>query len=328
MNEIVLISSYTPTIEKESVLRDLIYKLHELNYKIALSSHSIIPLDIANKCDFIFYEKENKLIYDPEIKYWYHSYLNNSNISFKFKPYNCMSTHILPIMSMLYGSFQYLNALNYDIIHYMEYDTKLIDVKPLQHNKELLRTYDGVSYYTDKLNNKNNFYMGHFFSFNLSKLDMTKLKYDENQLLSTYKEKFKNGTISVTEKIVYDTLFKGFNTIWVPLSEFKSSFELDLSDTINLYITEISTFNQVDNILHFFSHNKTNNIKNITIIINDNVIKHLSQNPYTWNWISLKENIDNIKSIKLFIDDKLIKKFNMDNQTDYDYIVKWSKVIC
>jgi hypothetical protein len=102
---------------------------------------------------------------------------------------------------------------------------------------------------------------------------------------------------------------------------------LNLSDNVNSYVTEHLTFNVVNNILHFFSDNKTNYKKNITIIINDILVTNLSQNPHTWNWISLKENINNIKSIKLFVDDKLIKSFNMDTQTDYDYIVKWSKVI-
>jgi hypothetical protein len=327
MNEIVLISSYTPTTEKENILRELVYKLHDLNYKIALSSHSIIPTDISNKCDFIFYEKENKLIYDPEIKYWYTSILKNSAVSFKFKPYNSMATHILPIMSMLYGSLQFLNALNYDIIHYIEYDTKLIDDTSLQYNKELLKTYDSISYYTEKLNNKNSFYMGHLFSFNLSKLNIKKIKYEENELLLTYKEYFNTTSNHITEKIIYDLLFKELNTNWVLLSDFESSFELDLSDKVNSYVTEHLTFNVVNNILHFFSDNKTNYKKNITIIINDILVTNLSQNPHTWNWISLKENINNIKLIKLFVDDKLIKSFNMDTQTDYDYIVKWSKVI-
>ena len=169
--------------------------------------------------------------------------------------------------------------------------------------------------------------MGHFFSFNLSKLNLNKLKYDENQLLLTYKNYFESGLTPVTEKIIYDLFFKELNTFWIPLSEFESNFELNLSSTLNSYITEISTFNLVNDILHYFSHNKTNNIKNIMIIINDTIVYNLFQHPHMWNWISLKENINNVKSIKLFVNDKLIKKFNMDNQIDYDYIIKWSKVI-
>jgi hypothetical protein len=325
MNEIVLITSYTPTIEKESILRNLVYKLNELNYKIAISTHSIIPIDICEKCDFIFYEKKNKIVYDPEIQYWLYS--KHNNITFQYKPYNTMSTHILPILSMTYGSLKYLKFLGYNTIHHIEYDTKLFNENSLIFNAKMLETYDCVSYYDDKLNNKNNYLIGHLFSFNLSKLNLDNLEYDEAKILSRYKEYFDKKITPITEKIIYDTLYSNLNIFWANLSDFMTDIELNLSDKVNSYVKNNCTFNLVNNILHFYSYNKTNISNNITILINSTIIKSFNQDPFNWKWISLEIPISDVKEIKLLINDKLIKKLDMGNKEDFDYIYKWSKII-
>ena len=46
-----------------------------------------------------------------------------------------------------------------------------------------------------------------------------------------------------------------------------------------------------------------------------------------WKWVSLDIPINDVKEIKLLINDELIKKLNMDTKEDFDYIYKWSKII-
>ena len=69
MKEIVLISAYTPTIDKQDKLRELILTLKNLNYRVCLATHTSTPQDIVDRCDYYIYDVENKVLYDPDIKY-------------------------------------------------------------------------------------------------------------------------------------------------------------------------------------------------------------------------------------------------------------------
>jgi len=329
MKEIVLIAAYTPTEEKENILRNLVNKLKSFNYKVAVCSHSIVPIDVFKKCDFVFYDRENKIIFDPSFQYWYHdshNLPNGSKLKFIFKPYNTMSSHILPIVSMVYGSLQYLKFLNYDIVHHIEYDTVLFDADPLNYNSEILKEYDCVSYFSDSLKNKDKYLIGHLFSFRIPKLNLEGFKYNEEHLISLEKEYFSKGILPSIERIIYNLSFKDLNIFWVPITQFKDSLELNISEKLSSYHKDICTFNLVNNILYFYSNNKSGETQKIMIVINESIVKSFNQDLMCWNWISLEINFDEIRNLKLFINDSLIKNFNMDLEEDRDFISKWSKI--
>ena len=61
--EVIVISAYCPTLKKQDKLRDLVRKVKSMNHDIILVSHSIIPSDIIESCDYHLYDKENKLLH-------------------------------------------------------------------------------------------------------------------------------------------------------------------------------------------------------------------------------------------------------------------------
>ena len=82
-NDIFLIMAYTPDRFKENLLRDLINGLRELDQDILLVSHTIQSQDIIDSVDYYLYDKENELLYDPEIKYFYFCTVDEYKIFFK-----------------------------------------------------------------------------------------------------------------------------------------------------------------------------------------------------------------------------------------------------
>ena len=121
MKEIILISAYTPDLKRQDDLRNLVISLKDLNYRICLVTHTSTPQDIIDRCDYFLYDKENEVLYDPEIKYWYnHTF---KNIAFSFVDYSTISTHMLPVFRMYLGGLMYLKSLGEEIVHMIEYDT-------------------------------------------------------------------------------------------------------------------------------------------------------------------------------------------------------------
>ena len=144
MKEIVLISAYTPDTEKQDNLRELIKSLKELNYRICLATHSHTPLDIINRCDYYLYDKENELLYNPDIKYFY--ICQTEKHIFNFRDYLAVSTHMLPIFRSYLGSLAYLKSMGEEIVHMILYDTIVKNREMWDKNVEILKEKDAVFY--------------------------------------------------------------------------------------------------------------------------------------------------------------------------------------
>ena len=121
MKEIVLISAYTPDTPTQDNLRELIKSLKDLNYRVCLMTHTFTPSDIVDRCDYYVYDKENELLYDPEIKYGYLCPIEEYTMF--FKDYFAVATHMLPVFRMYLGGLAYLKSMGEEIVHMIEYDT-------------------------------------------------------------------------------------------------------------------------------------------------------------------------------------------------------------
>lgn len=332
MEEIILIPSYTPTKEKQSLLRNLVYGLKNKGYKVAVCTHSTTPKDIIDECDYFFYDKENKVTYDPSIQYWF-KYTINPNTDFVFKPYNVMATHIYPIIKMVYPSLQYLKNLGYKKVHYMEYDSKILDYSVFAENSLLLDEFDIISYYYDDSFPKNNsninsFFFGCFNSFNISKLDLSSLHLTENQLVGLYREYFNNKKWPCTERIVYDKLSPNKKICWVPLKHLSSKLLWDYSESTPYSEGKEFTIHNHHNYFHFFVVNKSKKDEYFTITIDDKLFEFVvpfKQNKFKWRWIKLTEYNEN-SIIKIYKDSKFVIKIDMKDPKEREWVTKWSKV--
>ena len=66
MKDLIMISSYCNTKEKEDVLRNLVSQVnkHRDIFDLMIVSHTVVPDDISNKCDLVLYDKKNEILFD------------------------------------------------------------------------------------------------------------------------------------------------------------------------------------------------------------------------------------------------------------------------
>lgn len=332
MEEIVLITSYTPTKEKQSLLRNLVYGLKNKGYKVAVCTHSVTPNDIVEECDYFFFDKENHLTYDPNIQYWFQFKINSST-RFVFKPYNMMATHITPIIRMVYPSLQYLKNLGYKKVHLMEYDSEILNYDIFEQNSLLLDKFDIVSYYYDDSFPKNDsninlFFFGCFKSFNISNLDLTSLHLSSNQLVNLYKDYFNSKKWPCTERIIYDKLTPNKKICWLPLKNLSTQILIDQSENTPYSGGKEFTIHNHHNYFHFFGVNKSNKDEHFTVIIDGKSFEFIipcKLDKWKWRWIKLTKYNEN-SIIKIYKDNKFVIKIDMRDPKEKEWVTKWSKI--
>ena len=70
MKDLIIVSSYCNTKEKEDVLRNLVSQVNcqKDKFDLMIVSHSVVPDDISTKCDLVLYDKKNELLYDWDLR--------------------------------------------------------------------------------------------------------------------------------------------------------------------------------------------------------------------------------------------------------------------
>ena len=324
MKEIVLISAYTPDLKRQDDLRNLVISLKDLNYRICLITHTSTSQDIIDRCDYFLYDKENELLYDPEIKYWYH--YNLKNLSFNFIDYTTMSTHILPIFRMYLGGLIYLKSLGEEIVHMIEYDTIVKNKEMWDQNVEILKEKDAVLYSLPTFyENDNLVCVNGFQSVNVKNIPYNLLSFSQPELKNQYLNYYQSAKFPVCERMIFDNIWSKLNYY-----VFKLNSKDDLNNSFVINTVRVK-FNFPPTNIHFFenkynifSYNNTEDPIILDVIINKNHNINTTINPNSWFWYPL--NFDNIEYIKIFINNKLLKELDLNIKEDKDWIFKYSFV--
>ena len=60
MKDLIIISNYSETYEKQEVLRNLVNQIskQKLHFDLMIVSHTIVPEDMSNKCEYVLYDKK------------------------------------------------------------------------------------------------------------------------------------------------------------------------------------------------------------------------------------------------------------------------------
>lgn len=318
--EVVLIMAHTPTLKKIDLLRDLVKSINNLGYKICLVTHTSTPQDIIDRCDYFIFDKKNELNYEPDIAYWVHH--DTHLFKLKYKQYDCMSTHIVPIYRLVAGALSYLKTLKVDKIYLIEHDTIVHNDAVFNQMSSDLDLYDISTFCTEKANNKNRFLLFPI-GIKLQSLDLTKLIKNSENLIDLYRSYFYTPDTPTTERIMYDYLWSGLNIKWnTDLTCLDMSLSLGLSDKDsnygNGYTNKTYLFHIHNDALHFFAQNSTETEWNFDIVIN-NVNKQINVQPKTWKWVPLNL-ISDVNQIKLILNDVVVKNLDLSNKYDYDLI--------
>jgi len=328
MKEVVLISAYTPDTPTQDNLRELIKSLKDLNYRICLITHTFTPSDIVDRCDYYIYDKENELLYNPEIKYGYYCYLEEYIIF--FKDYFAVATHMLPVFRMYLGGLAYLKSMGEEIVHMIEYDTIVKNREIWDKNTEILKEKDAVFYSFPRFYQNNELICVYGFqSVNVKIIPSDLFTFSPQELKNQYKDYFKSEKFPIFERIIFDNIWSKTNYHLMELNseeDLKTSFEVNLN-SIGNEKGENTTVHFFENKYHFFhnNHNKDESTNHFEIIINKNqYVKASCVFPY-YVWFPLE--FENIENIKIYKNNVFIKEIDLTNEEDKKWITEHSSVI-
>jgi hypothetical protein len=145
MNDLIMVTAFCDTKEKEETLRRLVNQISTKKDKFDLMvvSHSVIPDDIIEKCDYHFYDKKNELLYDYDLrsKPWF---APNSGRKIFSAFTGFFNTHLAIWRMIILGNSIAKNC-GYRKVHHVEYDSSIVSFDELVDNSNLLESYDTIT---------------------------------------------------------------------------------------------------------------------------------------------------------------------------------------
>jgi hypothetical protein len=320
MKEVYLILSHTPSFEKQQMLRQLVHSINKQGKEVMVISHTQIPKDIEDMCDYTIFDKENKLAYNADAQFWSYTKVNDK----KFEFLNLKSAiTILPVYKLLIGGVSYLKALGYDIIHLLEYDCEISDFSHFNNVNENITQgeYDIIGFKQERDHEQKHLLLP--ISFNVKKLSFDDLSYDEDFLLSDYKRRFRSKLFPITECLVYDNLWSKLNVKIEDSEEIKATMKINQNYTLGL--PDKYCLHTVDGVLHLTHDNLTNkepNLVDVTIYTKDgnNKVKSFLAPYYRCLWVNLGVNYEDAVYIKIFVNNTIFRELDLRKQNDRAYI--------
>ena len=273
MKDLIMISSYCDTKEKEEVLRNLVSQVKGQNDKFDLMvvSHTVVPDDISYKCDLVLYDKKNELLYDWDMrcKPWFNPGDTRQIMSIFTGNYN---SHLAIWRMIILGNGLAKN-LGYKKVHHIEYDTQINDFSELIENSELLNTNNCV-YYVKSENTVDDILFGSYQAYRLDALPNDLVVLDEDNI----KEQIKFNEDKSPEMMLQKLLTSSGKTIVKP----KSSLDKN-GNNFGLTHSHLSTRNTAwclpyyDKLTHklgfiIWNSEEGNGIINVKVVYNENQI--------------------------------------------------------
>lgn len=314
MKDVVLVTAYTPDDERLQLLIDCINFLFENDKDIILVTHSTnTPEYIQKKCKFYLYSSENKLLDSPETKTFYNRY--SSDLFFGSKLVSGYKHTALAIYNMLYLGMSTAKILGYDIVHYVEYDSRFKTTNLFDYSLDKLQ--EGYDVFYGKTPEGEMY--GGFFSARLSSFDFSELVYDENKLIEEFKKHL------VTERLTRDYLFAG-----------KKIFTIDCEKLSNLgyALTQFIHFSKenpyvfpvlYEDYIQIVHDNQNSQDEKLLVILNDNQIFTGCTKPSSFVIFPISR-VEDTKKITIMINDKLVSIYETDTEEKINHLIKNSFV--
>lgn len=146
MKDLIMITSYCNTVEKENVLRNLVNQISGQKdfFDLMIVSHTVIPTDISQKSDFSIYDKKNEVLTDWDMRStpWFAPNDDRPILSCFTGFFNI---HLAIWRMIILGNTIAKNC-GYQKVHHIEYDCDIKDFSELRNNSQILDEYDAVTY--------------------------------------------------------------------------------------------------------------------------------------------------------------------------------------
>ena len=310
MKDLILISNYSDTPEKLDVLRNLVNQISQQKdfFDLLLVSHTTIPQDIQNKCNYVIYDSKNELLYDWDLRStpWFNPGNEREIISIFTGYYN---TH-LAIWRMVILGNSFAQNLGYNKVHHIEYDTSINDFSELIENSQLLDTHNSI-YYVKSEDTVDNILFGSYWAYRLDTLPKDLLVLNEDNI----KSQIKNHP-SKNPEIMTQFLLEASGNYKV-----KSKSKLDKNNNFGLTHSSLATnhtawclpyYDELNSKLGFIVWNMeyTNGDINIKLIYNqDQLINIGIIKSNQWRLIEI-DDFNNAQSLIVLSNNKIRNTFD------------------
>jgi hypothetical protein len=323
-NTLFVISAYAPDLKRQQMVRDLVYSLKQNQKDILLLSHTSLPQDVIDSCNYYFYDERNEVILDERFKWKY--YFDISGRYFIESGLACPNfSTLLPVYNFILQGIMISKLLGYEYIHYMEYDFSIKSLDELEKNTELLQTQDAI-FYQHNLP-KYSILLG-YMCLKVSNFKLDELYFLKENILN----KFFEYNLKV-ENFLFDLFFKhkqyiikdyDFILEFLIPSQYQSSKEEHKEPLFLLVYSK--EFQDSEDIFWAFNNSKCEEIITFDIIVNNNIIHNINIAPFIseLGGLGLLENINNIKFL---YKDKIVKEYNLETQEQKITLMENTKLI-
>lgn len=160
--EIVVITAYPDTPEKESLLIELINNVKSFGYDVMISSHYNVAEHIQKMVDYNVIDLTDNVLYRDEFEnynsssfYWTATENRKTIYIFNFN-------HSYAVWTLWQNAINSLKHTQYKKVHVVDYDCIISDERYLQNHSNYLNTHDLIVYSDPE------YYITNLFSFNIS----------------------------------------------------------------------------------------------------------------------------------------------------------------
>ena len=313
MKDLIIISSYCNTKEKEDVLRNLVSQVnnHKDIFDIMIVSHTVVPDDISTKCDLVLYDKKNELLYDWDLrcKPWFNPG-NTRQIMSIFTGF--FNTH-LAIWRMLILGNSVAKNIGYKKVHHIEYDSSINDFNEILDNSKLLDNYDCVTY-TKTKNTVDPILFGTYQAYRLDTLHKDLLELDEVKIKTKIRE-YEDKSPEAMLNELYHKGKKGIIKTKTLLDSNGNNFGLTHSDlSYNHTAWCLPYYDKLTHKLGFVIWNseKGNGTINVKVVYNnDQIINFGDILPQHWTMKDI-DDFSNVKKMVIILNDKIRNTFDFE----------------
>ena len=324
MKDLILITAYCPDNNRLEKVRILINQLYHFKdeFDIMLVSHTPIPIDIQNKVNIYLFDEKNPMLTDPDLinRPWFDPNGGGQILSGFITSQN---TH-LAIYRMLIFGFSLAKNMGYKKVHQIEYDCEIINVDEFKDNSKLLDKYSSI-YYIEKKKGIQRILFGSTQSFNIDKLPISLLKYDEIEIKNLIRNASSKSPEVITQQIIHDNgnyISKPSDVLFKKGNKFATSND---DNSFNPWGVPYIDLN--DKIYKFVAWNTTKDLVTYKIIVNDKEIINIDNvKKGLWVLKHLGSEKDVFKII-VIEDDKIRDIFKLNSKKDKKLFEKisWRK---
>lgn len=273
-NDLIFVTAHCPTKEQEDRLRLCVDNLIIEGFDLAIISHTHIPLDIQQKCQYYIYDQFNELVDDEDLRYF--EYHEGPEYTIQTKYFKKVPFYGLAIYRMFSIISKLAENFNYERIYHVEYDYLINDKNIFQNHKIFLQKFDSIFY---TIPEDDNLVVGGFKSFRVDRLPQLFKNFNRKEILSRIRTESLLPLENFTKKIFSES----GNSLFISVDLIRSKVQIKKFETQQInWAISYNIDNDNIGIFYINMHDEnldlfitTNRKNNFTLHIGDKVSSYI-----------------------------------------------------